>query len=80
MFDIPNLEDWGFEVYDFLHIANIQGIRFAHYFVNPHSAKKMPLSGQIDTMIKNAGFSFVQGHTQGKKTGTHFLADGTTGS
>jgi hypothetical protein len=28
-------------------------------------------------MMKNAGFSFVQGHTQTYKTAKHYLADGT---
>jgi len=71
------LEEKGFEVYDFLDVVNIGGIRFSHYFQNPHSAKKSPLSGQIDSMLKNAGFSFVQGHTQGIKIGKHYLGDGT---
>jgi hypothetical protein len=71
------LEDRGFEVYDFLEVVDIEGIRFSHYFTNPHSAKKMPLSGAMDTMLKNAGFSFVAGHTQGLKMAKHFLSDGT---
>jgi len=71
------LEGLGFEVYEYLDIVNINGVRFSHYFQNPHSAKKAPLSGQIDTMIKNAGFSFVQGHTQVYKHGKHYLGDGT---
>lgn len=71
------LESFGFEVIPFLEIKEVGGIRFSHYFVNPHSAKKSPLGGQIDTMIKNAGFSFVQGHTQGLKMGKHYLGDGT---
>lgn len=87
--EMPNLEgllvdntdefliERGFEVYPFLEVVNIEGIRFAHYFQNPHSAKKAPLSGAIDTMLKNAGFSFVQGHTQGLKMGKHYLSDGT---
>jgi len=73
----PKLSDWGFEVYDFLEVAVIEGIRFSHYFQNSHSAKKSPLGGMIDTMIKNAGFSFVQGHQQGLKIGKHYLGDGT---
>lgn len=78
MFEIPDLEkQYGFEVIPFLEIVEIEGIRFSHYFVNPHSAKKSPLGGAIDTMLKNAGFSFVQGHTQGLKMGKHYLADGT---
>lgn len=71
------LEDLGFEVYDFLDVVNIEGIRFSHYFQNPHSARRGPLSGAIDTMLKNAGFSFVQGHQQIYKIGKHYLGDGT---
>ncbi len=71
------LTERGFEVYKFLDVCNIEGVRFSHYFQNPHSAKRAPLGGQIDTMLKNAGFSFVQGHTQGLKMGKHYLADGT---
>jgi len=71
------LESYGFEVYDFLEVVTIEGIRFSHYHVNPHSAKKNPLSGSMDTMLKNAGFSFVAGHTQGLKMAKHYLADGS---
>lgn len=71
------LEGLGFEVVPFLKIKTIEEIRFSHFFVNVHSAKKSPLGGQIDTMMKNAGFSFVQGHTQTFKTAKHYLADGT---
>lgn len=67
----------GFTVYDFMEIVEIEGIRFSHFFVNPHSARRGPLGGMIDTQIKNAGFSFVQGHTQGLKMGKHYLGDGT---
>lgn len=69
-------KDYGWEVYDFLDIVTIGGINFSHYFQNPHSAKKAPLSGNIDSMLKNAGFSFVQGHTQGLKMGKHYLSNG----
>lgn len=72
------LEERGFEVYDFLEIACIEGIRYSHYFQNMHSAKKGPLSGNIVTMMKNAGFSFVQGHQQGKKCHSFKLGDGTS--
>jgi len=71
------LEEKGFEVYEFLDIVEIAGIRFSHFFVNPHSAKKGPLGGAIDTMLKNCGFSFVQGYTQGLKMGKHYLGDGS---
>lgn len=76
MIDIPDITKWGFEVVPFLEIIEIAGIRFSHYFVNTHSAKKMPIGGMVDTMLKNVGFSFVQGHTQGLKMGKHYLAGG----
>ena len=71
------LEQYGFEVHPFLESVNIEGIRFCHYFVNPHSRVGSPLGGMIDTQLKNAGFSFVQGHAQGLKMGKHYLTDGT---
>lgn len=71
------LMNYGFEVYDFLEIVTIEGIRFSHYFQNMHSAKKGPLSGNIVTMMKNAGFSFVMGHQQGKKIHSYKLGDGS---
>jgi hypothetical protein len=71
------LENYGFEVIDFLKIIEIGGIRFSHYFQNMHSAKKGPLSGNIVTMMKNAGFSFVMGHQQGKKCHSFKLGDGS---
>jgi predicted phosphodiesterase len=71
------LEGLGFEVVPYLEIKNIEGIRFSHYIQNPHSLRGSPLSGQIDTMLKNAGHSFVQGHQQTYKMGKHYLSDGT---
>lgn len=71
------LEEYGFEVYPFLEVVEIEGIRFAHYHVNSHSAKKAPLGGNADSMLKNAGFSIIQGHTQGLKIAKHYLGDGT---
>ena len=71
------LEQKGVKVHGFLDILNIEDIRFSHYFQNMHSAKKGPLSGNIVTMMKNAGFSFVMGHQQGKKCHSYMLGDGT---
>lgn len=71
------LENKGIIVHDFLDILNIEDIRFSHYFQNMHSAKKGPLSGNIVTMMKNAGFSFVMGHQQGKKAHSFKLGDGS---
>lgn len=84
----PELEGWmqdntsewlrglGWEVYEFLEIATDSGISFSHYFQNMWSAKKSPIGGTIETMIKNVGFSFVQGHTQCLKLGKQQLGNG----
>ena len=71
------LTNLGFDVVDYLKIKTIGGIRFSHYIQNPHSLKGSPLGGQVDTMLKNAGFSFVMGHQQVYKMGKHYLSDGT---
>lgn len=72
---IPSPSQFGFEVYPFLEVVNIQGINFSHYICNPHSLKSSPLSGNIDTMLKNAGFSFVMFHQQTFKYGKHVLSN-----
>lgn len=75
--DEAQIPSFGWEEYPFLDIVKIGGIAFSHYFSNPHSAINSPLGGMIDTQLKNCGFSFVKGHTQGLKMGKHYLADGT---
>lgn len=70
-----NLEQYGFEVYDFLHIVNVDGIAYAHYFPNPNSGK--PWGGAALLRLKNIGFSFTMGHQQGKQQAERFLQDGT---
>lgn len=71
------LTELGLEVYEFGQIAKVHDISFSHYFINPHSAKKSPAGGTIDSMLKNIGFSFFQGHTQTYKIGKHYLGDNT---
>lgn len=78
LFTIPDPAELGFEVYDFLDVVTIEGIRFSHFFQNSHAAKRGPVGGMADTMLKNAGWSFVCGHTQGLKMAKHYLGDGST--
>jgi hypothetical protein len=73
----PFLEKHGWEVYPFLDVVDIEGIQCSHYIQNPHSLKGAPLGGAIDTMMKNAGHSFIMGHQQTYKYGKHFLSDGS---
>jgi hypothetical protein len=59
------LEDMGFEVYDYLEIVDIEGIKFSHLFLNPESVSRRPFSSGIDYQAKILGFSFVAGHLPG---------------
>lgn len=53
----------GFERHQFLKIVEIDGIKYCHYFPNPHSGK--PIGGTIINRLGHIGSSFVQGHQQG---------------
>lgn len=68
-------EEWGWEVYPFLEVLQLDGIHYAHYFVQPQSGR--PYSGEnIELRLKNIGFSFSMGHQQILKTGQRFLNNG----
>ena len=58
--ELFNLEDW--EVYDFLEVAEVEGILFSHYFANPGSGR--PFGGSIQNRLNKIKESFVQGHQQ----------------
>lgn len=53
----------GVEVFPYLEVVNIDGIRYSHYFSNINSAR--PIGGSIDNRLNKIGESFVQGHEQG---------------
>lgn len=59
-YDSLNLSDW--IVHDFLKPVFVDGIAYAHYFINPLSGR--PYGGGINNVISKLGYSFVQGHTQ----------------
>jgi predicted phosphodiesterase len=73
----PFLEAHGFEVYPFLDVIDIEGIKTAHYIQNPHSLKGSPLGGQMSTMLKNAGHSFIMFHQQRYGYDKQYLSDGS---
>lgn len=70
------LEDFGWEVYPFLKPVEIDGIWYAHYFYNPFTSK--PYTGKASTRLNNIGFSFTQGHQQGRDEAEKHLANGKT--
>ena len=53
----------GFTRHPYLQIVKLDGIRFCHYFANPHSGKA--IGGTINNRLAKIGSSFVQGHQQG---------------
>lgn len=53
----------GFQRHDYLKIVKIDGIRYCHYFANPHSGR--PIGGSIQNRLAKVGSSFSQGHQQG---------------
>lgn len=64
----------GWEVHDFLRPVEIEGIWLSHYFANPLTGR--PYSGNPETVLKNVGHSFIQGHQQGLKMSRRELATG----
>lgn len=56
------LEEYGWEVYDFLKPVEIEGIFFTHFLANPFSGK--PYGGNAMNILKTVGRSFVVGHKQ----------------
>jgi hypothetical protein len=66
----------GWEVIPYLKPIDIDGLMFAHYFYNPNNGRAY--SGNVDTMLRNIGRSFVMGHQQGLRVGRRELASGHT--
>lgn len=57
-----HIEQYGWEVYEFLKPINVAGINFVHYLANPMTGR--PYSGSAAGMLKTVGASFVMGHKQ----------------
>lgn len=70
------IEECGFERIPFEQPIQIDGVWYAHYWKMPHSPR--PMGGTIDNRLNKLGFSFVQGHEQGKRYGDRPLANGKT--
>jgi hypothetical protein len=62
--------------HDFLEIANIDGIMYSHYFVNPESLLSNSIGGAMSNKLNKLGGSFSMGHQQVYQTGEKFTADG----
>lgn len=71
-----NVEHFGFERYKFEQPVTVDGVWYCHYWKTAHSPR--PIGGTIDNRLNKLGFSFVQGHEQGKRYGDRPLANGKT--
>lgn len=72
--DDLDYERTGWQVHPFLEVLEIDGVHFSHYFYSPNSGR--PWGGMAQTMLKNVGITFVQGHRQGLDIANRFLANG----
>ena len=70
------VESFGFERVPFEQPIEIDGVWYCHYWKNANSPK--PIGGTIDNRLNKLGFSFVQGHEQGKRYGNRPLPNGRT--
>lgn len=70
------LEEYGWEVHNFLDTVEIDGVYYSHYFYNPMTGK--PYGGKASQRLNNIGFSFTMGHQQGKDIAEKHLANGKT--
>lgn len=70
------VEGYGWERYKFEQPVEVDGVWYCHYWKTAHSPR--PIGGTIDNRLNKLGFSFVQGHEQGKRYGDRPLANGKT--
>ncbi len=70
------VEEYGYERIPFEQPIQVDGVWYCHYWKTAHSAR--PIGGTIDNRLNKLGFSFVQGHEQGKRYGDRPLANGRT--
>lgn len=54
--------EYGWDCYDFLEPAVVDGIAYSHFFANPMNGK--PMGGAASNVLKNVGMSCIQGHKQ----------------
>jgi hypothetical protein len=71
-----DVERFGFELFKFLEPVEIDGVWYAHFWQSPHSPR--PIGGTVDNRLNKLGFSFVQGHEQGKRYSDRPLPNGRT--
>tara|TARA_B100001094_G_scaffold65503_2_gene61598 strand:+ start:9080 stop:9817 length:738 start_codon:yes stop_codon:yes gene_type:complete len=71
-YDDFELDNW--QVIPFLHILELDGIHYSHYFSNPFSGR--PYGGSAVTKLNKLKFSFAMGHVQKLEYHKDFLNNG----
>jgi len=69
------LQEFGFEVYDYLEPVYLNGVAFCHYFYNPLSGR--PYGGTAEFRLNKMKCSFVQGHEQTFKHAVEYMNNGS---
>ena len=64
-------KEMGWEVYDFLQPAVVNGVTYCHFMANPMTGK--PYGGMASNILKHVGESFTVGHKQTLEITTRFL-------
>lgn len=67
---------YGWEVYGYQEIVEIDGILYSHNFCNPDSLRKNVIGGTIENKIRKVGQSMTMGHQQKRQFGTVYTATG----
>lgn len=75
-FEDFNDVEHGWEVIPYQVPVEIDGLSYCHFYYNPNTGRSY--SGNVDTMLRNIGTSFVMGHQQGLRVGRRELASGHT--
>lgn len=70
-YDSLKYKEMGWEVYDYLQPAVINGVAYVHFMANPMTGK--PYGGTALNILKNVGESFCMGHKQCLDIATRFL-------
>ncbi len=70
-YDNLRYEEFGWEVYDYLEPAIVNGVTYIHYMPNPMTGK--PYGGAALNILKNVGESFCMGHKQTLDVATRYL-------
>lgn len=70
-YDNLRYKEFGWEVYDFLEPAILNGVVYCHFMPNPMTGK--PYGGAALNILKQVGESFCMGHKQTLDVATRFL-------